>query len=180
MPEKKLSSRIVHNGHLRLKIDTVLLPDGTKSSREVVEHPEVVAIVAVDDKDNALMVTQFRYALGKDLLEIPAGGIDGNETPEDAVRREMQEETGFLPKKIVRLGGFYSAPGFTDEYLYLYLATGLVPSRLYAEDTDGIKLERIPVKDIPALVTSGRIQDAKSLAGLLTYLEYRKKHKKKE
>lgn len=174
--EKMLSSRVVHNGHLKLKVDTVQLPDGRTSTREIVEHPEVVTVVAVDVEDNVLLVRQFRYALGKELLEIPAGGIDGDETPEEAVRREMQEETGYLPKKIVRLGGFYSAPGFTNEYLHLFLATDLTPSRLSAEDTEGIRLERLPVAKIPELVVSGRLEDAKSLAGLLAYLEYRKGH----
>ena len=175
--EKMLSSRLIYDGQtLKLRVDSVQTADGRKSIREVVEHRGVVAIVPVDAADNVLMVKQFRYALGKELLEIPAGGIDGDETPEEAVRREMQEETGFLPRKIVRLGGFYSAPGFCNEYLHLFLATDLIPSRLSAEDTDSITLERLPVKEIPARVTG--LNDVKSIAGLLTYLEYRKKHRK--
>lgn len=90
------------------------------------------------------------------------------------MRRELQEETGYLPKKIERLSGFYSAPGFCTEYMHLYLATDLAPSQLYAEDTETIRLERLPVSKIPGLVASGRLEDAKSIAGLLTYLEYRK------
>ncbi|MFC1953680.1 NUDIX hydrolase, partial [Chloroflexota bacterium] len=135
---------------------------------------EVVVIVAVDADDNVLLVNQFRQPLGKELLELPAGGIEVEETPEDAARREMQEETGYLPQKLQRLGGFYSAPGFCDEYLHLFLATDLSPSRLYDEDTEMITLMRVPVTEIPALITSGGLIDAKSIAGLLTYLEYRK------
>ena len=173
MAEKTLSSKVIHDGHLKLRIDTVQLPDGQISTREIVEHQEVVVVVAVDDRDNVLLVRQFRRAVGQELLEIPAGGIDGEETPEEAVLREMQEETGYLPRKIVKLGGFYASPGFCTEYMHLFLATDLTPSRLTAEDTEDIKLERLPISKISGLVTSGGLHDAKSIAGLLTYLEYR-------
>ena len=175
--EKTLSSKLIYDGQtLKLRVDTVQMSGGRKSIREVVEHKGVICVVAVDASDNVLMVRQFRYALGKELLEIPAGGIDGDETPEEAVRREMQEETGYLPKKIERLGGFYSAPGFCNEYLHLYLATDLVPSQLSAEDTESIRLERLPISKIPGSIASGRLEDAKSIAGLLTFLEYKKTH----
>ena len=93
--------------------------------------------------------------------------------PADAVRREMREETGYLPKKVKKLGGFYSAPGFCTEYLHLYLATELEPRRLVAEDTDSITLERINPEEIAQLIQSGEICDAKSIAGLLTWLDTR-------
>lgn len=173
--EEILFSRTVFDGELiKLRIDTVQTADGRETTREIVEHSEVVAIVAVDNNDNTLLVRQFRLPAGKELLEIPAGGIDEGETPEEAVRREMQEETGYLPRKVEKLGGFYSAPGFCTEYLHLYLAADLVPGKLHAEDTDEITLERVPLSKIPELITSGSICDAKSIAGLLTCLEYRK------
>jgi ADP-ribose pyrophosphatase len=175
--EKTLSSKVIYSGRaVNLKVDTIQMPDGRKTTREIVEHAECIAVVAVDEKDNVLLVKQYRSPVKKELLEIPAGGIDKGEKPEEAVRREMQEETGFLPQKLVKLGGFYSAPGFCTEYLHLYLASDLVASRLHAEDTDEISLKRVPVKDIPALLASGKIEDAKSIAGLHLYLEYRKKH----
>jgi len=121
-----------------------------------------------------LLVNQFRKPVERELLEIPAGGIDADEDPAAAVRREMQEETGYLPRKVERLGGFYSSPGYCTEYLHLYLATELVPSQLYAEDTESIKLVQVPVNQIPSLITSGSICDSKSIVGLLTFLEYRK------
>jgi ADP-ribose pyrophosphatase len=152
------------------------MPSGRQTSREVVEHSDCVAIVAIDDNDNVLLVNQYRQAIGKELLEIPAGGIDPGEDAEAAVRREMREETGFLPRRVTSLGGFYSSPGFCTEYLHLYLATDLVSSPLYAEDTEIIKLVRVPTRQIPELISSGRIDDAKSIAGLLTYLQYRKTH----
>jgi len=123
----------------------------------------------MDADDKVLLVKQFRKPVEKELLEIPAGSIDPGEDPVTTVRREMQEETGYLPRKVERLGGFYSSPGFCTEYLHLYLATDLTPSQLYAEDTESIKLVRVPVSQVPALITSGKICDAKSIAGLLIY-----------
>jgi len=145
------------------------MSSGRETTREIVEHSDCVAIVAIDANGNVLLVNQFRKPVEKELLEIPAGGIDPGEDPVTAVRREMQEETGYLPQKVERLGGFYSAPGYCTEYLHLYLATDLTPSQLYAEDTESIKLVRVPISQIPALITSGSICDAKSIAGLLIY-----------
>jgi len=173
--EKTLSSKLIHQGQtVNLRVDRVRLPNGQESTREVVEHREVVVIVALDADGLILLVRQYRYPLEKEILEIPAGGIDSGESPEDAARREMQEETGYLPRKLEKLGGFYSAPGFCTEYLHLFLATDLTKSRLVAEDTDDISLERTSVDRISGLITSGEIEDAKSIAGLLTYLEHKK------
>lgn len=175
--EKTLSSKLIYQGRaIRFRVDTVRMPDGRETNREIVEHAEVIVVVAIDEKDNVLLVRQYRTPVCKELLEIPAGGIDNGEKPEEAVRREMQEETGFLPRKLVKLGGFYSAPGFCTEYLHVFLATDLVPSRLHAEDTDEISLERVPVKEIPAMLAFGKFEDSKSIAGLYMYLEYNKKH----
>jgi len=120
------------------------------------------------------LVKQFRKSVGKELLEIPAGVIEPDEDPETTVRRELREETGYLPRKVERLGGFYSTPGYCTEYLHLYLATDLTPSPLQAEDTESIKLITAPISQIPNLIASGSICDAKSIAGLLTFLEYQK------
>jgi ADP-ribose pyrophosphatase len=175
--EKTLSSQIIYEGRaVKLRIDTVQTASGRPTTREIVEHADCVAIVAVDTNDNILLVNQFRKPVEKELLEIPAGGIDAGEDAEAAVVREMREETGFWPQRLAHLGGFYSTPGYCTEYLYLYLATDLTPSQLYAEDTEGIEVVRVPVTQIPDLITSGRICDAKSIAGLLAFLEYRKAH----
>jgi ADP-ribose pyrophosphatase len=175
LAEETLSSRKVFEGRaLKLRVDTVKLPGGKQTTREIVEHENCVAIVALDDADNILLVKQFRKPVEKDLLEIPAGGIDPGETPEDAVRREMREETGFLPRKVAKLGGFYSSPGFCTEYLHLYLAGDLVTSPLQAEDSESISLVRVPLAQIPGLIASGAICDAKSIAGLLAFREYQK------
>ena len=168
--EKTLSSRLIYDGQIvKLRVDTIRMPGGRETTREIVEHSDCVAIVAIDADDNVLLVNQFRKPVEKELLEIPAGGIDPGEDPVTTVRREMQEETGYLPQKVERLGGFYSTPGYCTEYLHLYLATDLMPSPLYAEDTESIKLVRVPISQIPSLIASGSICDAKSIAGLLIY-----------
>ena len=175
IPEKLLLRKYIYEGHvLKLRIDTVVTADGRRSTREIIEHGDCIGVVAVDSENNVLLVNQYRTPLAKNLLEIPAGGIDKGEDAETAVIREMQEETGFQPGKVVRLCGFYLSPGSSTEYMHLYLATDLTPSRLHAEDTAGIELVPVPLAQIPELIASGRIQDGKSIAGLLYYLEWKK------
>ena len=173
--EKTLSSRLIYEGRaVKLRVDTVQMPSGRETTREIVEHSDCVAIIAIDTDDNVLLVNQFRKPVEKELLEIPAGGINPGEAPVDCVCRELREETGYLPGKVERLGGFYSTPGYCTEYLHLYLATDLTPSPLQAEDTENIRLVRVPLGQISRLITSGSICDAKSIAGLLAFLEYQK------
>jgi ADP-ribose pyrophosphatase len=170
-PEKKLASRQIYQGHaVNIRVDTVEKAGGRKTTRDVVEHSDCIAVVALDEQNNVLLVRQFRHAVGKFLLEIPAGGIDPGEEPLDSVRRELQEEIGYFPRKIDKLGGFYSIPGYGTEYLHCFLTTDLVPSRLIAEDTADIELVRVSPDEIPQLITSGEICDAKSIAALLMFL----------
>jgi len=175
--EKTLSSQLIYEGRaVKLRVDTVQMPGGRETTREIVEHGDCVAIIAIDTDDNVLLVSQFRKSVEKELLEIPAGGIEPGEDPVDCVCRELREETGYLPGKVERLGGFYSAPGYCTEYLHLYLATDLTHSPLQAEDTGNIRLVRVPLSQISRLITSGSVCDAKSIAGLFTFLEYQKAH----
>ena len=174
---KTISSEVVFDGRaVKLRIDTIQTPDGRQTTREIVEHGACIAVVAIDKDNNILLVSQYREAVGKELLEIPAGGVDPGEDVETAVKREMQEETGYLPQKLVNLGGYYLAPGYSTEYLHLYLAEDLIPNRLVAEDTESINVVKVPVSQIRKVLTSGKICDGKSIAGLYTFLEYRKKH----
>jgi len=173
--ENTLSSQLIFSGRaVNLRIDTVEMPDGRQSTREIVEHSDCIAVIPVDADDNVLLVRQYRKPIEKELLEIPAGGIEPGEDPEATVRRELREEIGYLPDKLERLGGFYSTPGYCTEYLYLYLATDLAYSPLQAEDTEGITVVRVPISEIFNLIASGSICDAKSIAGLFMLLERRK------
>lgn len=174
--EPTIRSQQIYQGRImRLRVDTVITADGRESTREIVEHDDCIAVVAVDENDNILFVRQYRKPIERELLEIPAGGIDRGETPEEAVIREMQEETGYLPGKVERLAGFYSSPGFCTEYLHLFLATELTPSRLYADDTAGITLERIPLSEIEGMLERDVFEDGKSIVGLRILLDRRRR-----
>jgi ADP-ribose pyrophosphatase len=166
--EKTLSSQQIYDGRiLQLRVDTVRLPSGRVTKREIVEHDDCIAILAIDSDDNVLLVKQFRKAVDKEVLEIPAGGIEPGEEPAAAVKRELREETGFLPKRVERIGGFYTTPGYSSEYLHLFVASDLTSAKLQAEDTESIKVERVPISQILELIRTGAISDAKSIAGLL-------------
>lgn len=175
MPERTISTEQIYNGRaVKLRVDTIEKADGKSTIREIVEHADCVAVVVLDEEDNVVMVRQLREAVGKRLLEIPAGGIDPGEEPVESVRRELQEEIGFLPHRIEKIGGFYSTPGYCTEYLYLYLATELEASRLEAEDTENIEVVKVPLEQIPLLIESGEICDAKSIAGLLQFINLKR------
>ncbi len=170
-PEKTIASQQIYRGRaVNIRVDTVEKAGGRKTTREVVEHNDCIAVVALDEQDKVLLVRQFRHPVDRSLLEIPAGGIDPGEEPIDAVRRELQEEIGYFPREIDKLGGFYATPGYGTEYLHCFVATNLVPARLVAEDTEDIELVRISRDDIPQLIASGEICDAKSIAALLMFL----------
>jgi ADP-ribose pyrophosphatase len=171
--EKLVSTKKVFEGHaLTLRIDTIDKPSGERTTREIVEHNDCIAAVVLDDRDNVLLVRQYRRAAGKSLLEIPAGSVEKGEKLEDCVRRELQEETGYLPGKIKKLGGFYAAPGYCTEFMNIFLCSDLKESRLVAEDTDEIEVVRVPLSKIPAMIEKGEICDAKSVAGLLMVLKF--------
>jgi ADP-ribose pyrophosphatase len=169
--EQQLSSVQAYSGPaISLRVDQVKKPNGATTTRDVVEHADCIAVVAIDDENQVLLVRQFRYPVDASLLEIPAGGIEPGEDALDSVRRELQEEIGYLPGKVQKLGGFYSIPGYGTEYLYIYAAWDLKPSRLIGEDTDEIEVVRVPLQQIPELIFSGRLCDAKSIAALLMYM----------
>jgi ADP-ribose pyrophosphatase len=170
-PEKTLATQRIYQGHaVSIRVDTVEKAGGKRTTRDVVEHSNCIAVVAIDEQDNVLLVRQYRHPVGRFLLEIPAGGIDPDEEPLDSVRRELQEETGYFPRRIDELGGFYSVPGYGTEYLHCFLAADLVPGRLIAEDTEDIETVRVSPDEILGLITSGEICDAKSIAALLMFL----------
>ncbi|MBI2867247.1 MAG: NUDIX hydrolase [Chloroflexi bacterium] len=150
--------------------DRMTLPNGHTATVDVVEHHGAVAVVPVDAKGRILLIRQFRPALRKEMLEIPAGSLKEGEDPRWCVQRELREETGYRAARLRGMGGFYSAPGFCTEYLYLYLATGLRPDPLPGDEDEAIRLVPTSPSRIPGLVRSGAICDAKSIAGLLTYL----------
>jgi ADP-ribose pyrophosphatase len=166
-----LASRRVHEGYLALRVDTLRYPSGRERDIDVVEHPGGVTLVAVDAAGRLLFVRQFRHPCGRVLLELPAGTIDGGEPPETCAERELQEETGYRPGRLERLGGFFSAPGYCSEYLHVFLATDLEESRLEG-DEESIEVERLALDEALRLIAAGAIEDAKTAGALLLYLQH--------
>ena len=178
LAERVVASRVVHRGrYLEFRVDTIERADGSRSERDIAGHPGAVAIVAIDDSDQVVLVRQWRIATGGPLLEIPAGGLDLDETtgttedPAAAGPRELEEETGFRAQSWRRLASFWSAPGFTSELMHVYLATGLEAAhperRLQPEEDEHLRVELVPFDDAIAAVEAGEIRDAKSIVGLL-------------
>ncbi len=168
MNETILHTESIYEGRvIRLALLKVQLPDGRSARRELVRHPGAVAVVALDAAQNLLLVRQFRIAAGQVLLEIPAGTLEPNEPPFDCAKRELQEETGFHPGKIEPIGGIYVAPGYTTEFIHLFLATDLTESRLDSDADEFIEVERIHLTEALAMIERGDIIDGKSITGIL-------------
>jgi ADP-ribose pyrophosphatase len=168
------ASGYVYRGRVvSLRVDDLDLGGGRTVRREVVEHPGSVTVVAFDEQRRLLLVRQYRHPAGKDLLELPAGTIDSEEGGESCALRELQEETGYRPGRLERLGGFYLAPGYSTEYQDVFLASDLAESRLAPDEEEDIELVRLPLEEALRLVDSGEIEDVKSVCALLLYLRRR-------
>jgi ADP-ribose pyrophosphatase len=163
-----LASRRVFDGKVvSVRVDTVRLPDGNETLREVVEHSPSVVVVPIDAEDNVIMVRQYRYPAGEALLEAPAGGVEESEAPEECAQRELREETGYVARDLKSLGRFWASPGYCTEVMYAYVARDLDPSPLEPDADETIDIERVPVSRVARLIRQGEIQDAKSIAALL-------------
>jgi ADP-ribose pyrophosphatase len=165
--EKTISSKRIYDGKIiRVRVDTVQLPDGKESCREIVEHGGAVAIVPVED-DKVYFVRQFRKPVEKVLLEIPAGRLEPGEDPEECARRELAEEIGYWPTELQQLSFFYSSPGFSNEVLYLYLARGLVKKQADRDEGEFMKVETLSLPEALRRISAGEIEDGKTITGLL-------------
>jgi ADP-ribose pyrophosphatase len=168
LPEVQTRTERVYDGRVvNLRVDEVRLPDGKPARREVVEHRGAVAIVALLPDDRVMLVRQWRHCAGEALTEIPAGTLNDGEEPLVCARRELMEETGHAPGSLEPLVTFYSAPGFTTEKLYLFLARDLTPASAEQDEDEDVEAVRVPWQEALAMCLDGRIRDAKSIAGLL-------------
>ncbi|NLI14351.1 NUDIX hydrolase [Pelotomaculum propionicicum] len=165
-----LSTKRVYEGRIiNLRVDTVALQDGHTSTREVVEYAGAVAIVAVNEKDELLLVRQFRYAVGQTLLELPAGKVEPGEDYAASAGRELLEETGYEAKKIEPLITFYTTPGFTNEKIEVFTASDLTLKNQNLDDDEFIDVEPVSFEKVLDMIAKGEICDAKSTAGILAY-----------
>jgi ADP-ribose pyrophosphatase len=163
-----LASRSVHEGRvISLRLEEIELPSGRRSNLELIRHPGAAAIVPVTAAGEVLLVRQYRHATGGEwLLEVPAGKLDPGESPESCATRECEEETGFRPGNLTPLGWIWTTPGFTDERIWLYLATGLVAGRQDLQEDEALSVERLPLAEAVARALDGGIDDGKSIAAL--------------
>lgn len=158
---------IFHGRVIDLHVDTVRLPNGRESTREVADHPGGVAIVALDEDDNVLLVEQYRYVFSRVLTEIPAGKLERGEDAREAALRELREETGAIPARLLDLGALLVSPGCYGEVLHLYLAEGLTFAEQCPDEDEFLTLSRVPFDTLLARVMRGEIEDAKTVCGIL-------------
>jgi ADP-ribose pyrophosphatase len=168
MREEILSTETIFDGRIvHLKVHTVRLPNGQQSKRELIHHQGAVAIVAVDDEQQILLVKQFRLGVDRVTIEIPAGILESGEDPLEAGARELREETGYRPLNIESLAGMYVAPGYTTEYIHLYYANGYEKAPLEQDADEFVEPLRIPLIEAVAMVERGEIIEGKSIVAIL-------------
>ena len=169
--ETTVESRVEFQGRiLDVRVDKVRLPDGRITTREIAEHGASVCVVPVDPQGNVLLVRQYRKPVEDHLLEVPAGGVEPGESPEQAALRELQEEVGYTAKEIQLLSSFWISPGWCTEYMHAYLATQLEPASLPADYDENIEVVPVNLDQVDGIIQSGEIKDVKSIASLLLAL----------
>lgn len=166
--EKTISVNKIYKGRIiEVEAQKVTLPDGRTASRDIIRHPGAAAIIPVNDKNEVYMVRQYRKPIEKVLLEIPAGKLDPGEDPEACAERELKEETGLTATEIKHLVSVYSTPGFSDEVLHIYSATGLSQGETSKDEDEFISCEKVHIDKLVDMVLNNEINDAKTVIGIL-------------
>ena len=170
--EKRLKTNRIYDGKiLNLRVDEVETSSDVKAIREVIEHKPAVGVLAITENDSVLLVKQFRYAVGEDMLEICAGIVEDGESFRETAIRESQEELGYYPQELEELARFYVSPGYCEEMIVLFAAKNLKPSKLKHDEDEELSVIEISISEIPDLIKSGAIKDGKTwvaLAWLMT------------
>lgn len=170
LTEKTVKKNYIYRGKIiNLRVDDAVLPDGKPCKREMVEHPGGACVLFVRE-GKILLVRQFRYAYGEELLEIPAGKLNPGEDPALTASRELEEETGFVPERVTLLYTMYPTPGYTNEKIYIYEAEGVREGSVHPDEDEFITCAFYPVKEVRAMIESGQIRDAKTIVAVQYYL----------
>jgi ADP-ribose pyrophosphatase len=168
MPFELIRSETLLQGRaFKIRRDYLKTPDGKETKLEIVEHGGSVVILPLDAQNNLLFVRQYRHAAGSDLLELPAGTRDKDEPYEVCAAREIREETGMEAGNLQKVGEFYLAPGYSTEFMAVFVATELKENPLQADEDEFLDVEKIPLKKAFEMAERGDVPDAKSLAALL-------------
>ena len=157
---------------LNLRVDKVVFDDGIQATREIVEHRGASVIIPLLENNHVLLVRQYRYAVGKELLEIPAGTCDVGESPENCAKRELQEETGYTSDDLEKVLECYVAPGYSTEKIYFYLARSLKKAERDPDEDERISVEQISLSEAISKVRTGEICDAKTICALFRTLDF--------
>lgn len=163
--EKTIHSTPIFNGRIiSLKVDEVSLPNGGTSNREIVNHPGAVAVIALTDDNKLILVEQYRKALERSIIEIPAGKLEKGEEPLETAKRELEEETGYEAGEMIYLQSFATSPGFADEIIHLYVARNLVvvEEKKQLDEDEFVELMEVTIEEAEELVAKGKIYDAKT------------------
>ncbi|MFF5993530.1 NUDIX hydrolase [Lysinibacillus sp. KU-BSD001] len=168
--EKTIHSQPIYHGKvISLKVDDVTLPNGETSKREIVNHPGAVAVIAITEEGKLVVVEQYRKALERSIIEIPAGKLEPGELPEVTAVRELEEETGYGCKELTYLQSFATSPGFADEIIHVFVARGLyqIENRAAMDEDEFVELMEITIEEGEQMVASQKIFDAKTAFAIL-------------
>ncbi|RLB81476.1 MAG: ADP-ribose pyrophosphatase [Deltaproteobacteria bacterium] len=160
-------TNLYHGKIFDVVLEKVTLPNGAIKDREIVRHPGASAMVPLLDDGRVILISQYRHAMAKFLWEIPAGTLEPNEEPMACARRELMEETGYEATSLEKLTEIWPAPGYTDERIHIFLATGLSLVEQNLEDDEVLQAQPMAFDTALEMITKGKIQDAKTIAGLL-------------
>ncbi|MFI3141715.1 MAG: NUDIX hydrolase [Clostridia bacterium] len=166
--EKTLSEKLIFDGKIiKVHVDEIELPDGSKSMREVVEHSGGVCVAPYTEEGNLIFVRQFRYPYKRELLELPAGKLEKGEDPLEAGIRELEEECGVVADKIISLGTVYPTVAYCSEIIYTYCAVGLTKTAQRLDEGEFLAIEEISLEKAEKMVMDGEISDSKTVAMVL-------------
>ena len=173
LEETKISSQEIFNGvAIHLFKDEILLPNGHTGIREIIRHPGAVCVLPLTDDGDVIFVNQFRYALNKVTLEMPAGKLEKGEDPKEAALRELSEETGLTAKNIVHIGDLYTTPALIDEVIHMYIATDLTQGEQHLDYDEFVNTLKIPLSKAVDMVMNGEIKDSKTQTVILKAEKY--------